>query len=158
MRVPRSKRRPLKRRLANDNVADLDAVAEAMERWTPAMIECREGRHLFTKRSPTSVDNNPAYRYIYEVRECERRCGVERHREIHPLTGVVINQWLNYTRAKERGYLLEPGTGRLDRLALGAVRLRMLEDEGKINNLTRAQGRKRPPSSAAMKRLANEEE
>lgn len=100
--------------------ADPQYVAEASESWDDEMIECREGRHDFGKRTTLDEAFDDREHTFARVRRCPR-CHTEQHKMWYEPTGSVVKSTLDYRNAKE-GYLLPAGTGRMDAAGRDQIR------------------------------------
>jgi hypothetical protein len=88
--------------------ADERTVQQAMQTWSESQIACRASNNHHW--SPLTVFHDRYLRYLRITERCQRCLKVERWREIredgYPLTGWSI--------IYSPGYLLPPGSGRVD--------------------------------------------
>jgi hypothetical protein len=97
------------------DTADPDAVEQAAQNWSDAMVQCRIFGHNWRALTVTHAMGS------YTIRQrCSRRCGCERESVMNE-RGYLHGGWkLTYAE----GYLLERGTGRVD--GDGRARLRIV--------------------------------
>lgn len=101
--------------MAEEQPVTLD---QAVDRWTPGMLECRADKQHLWKR--LTVAHRPG---IYTIKQRCTRCRNVRQRDIND-RGYVLTQW---RRAYVDGYLLK-GLGRIDQDEQATLRLASLEN------------------------------
>lgn len=102
--------------------ADVGDVQEFATTIKTQWVKCRSDGHDMRPFDVDQTDDNTRTR----IRKC-RNCGAFRHQVIQRGSGMILNTTIEYPP----GYLLPPGTGRLDSEGRGVFREMALDAEEK---------------------------
>jgi hypothetical protein len=112
---------PRRRKTINDGNADFEVVADAAQKWSDQVLQCRLQGHSWSQTG--RAEHIIRFHYWYVPFHCLRDCGVTKWEEWTE-RGLVVAKGMNYPRDEDGQplYLLE-GFGRVNTEGKGALRL-----------------------------------